>query len=118
MKICITGDSAKCCDRAMDDCVGCVPGGGVNVVEQLTLSEMTDVAGSWNLQINELASITDCLISLYQRTRLGDTHKTILRDQLRRLCGLEANLICSGKNLLINLMFQRDQAISSNVSES
>ncbi len=118
MKICITGDSAKSCDRAMDDCVGCVPGGGVHVVEQLTLSEMVDVASSCIGQVNELEAIIGCMMSLNLRLRLGDTNKTIFRDQLRRLCMLESNLICSGRNLLLNLMFQRDQEIVHDESES
>lgn len=118
MKICITGDSATSCDRAMDDCVGCVPGGGVNVVEQLTLSEMTEVAWSWYEQVNELSAIMNCLLTLYDRSRLGGTSKMILRDQIRRLHRVESDILYSGNKLFLNLMFQRDQETSHDESEA
>lgn len=93
----------------MDDCIKCVPGGGVSVVEQLTLSEMTDIAWSWYEHANELSRIVEWLLSLCERTRLGGSTKMTLIDQLRRLHQLESNIYHSGNKLFINLMFNRDQ---------
>lgn len=109
MKICFTNNSARCCDRTMDDCDGCIYGSGTNVVEQLTTSEMAQIAWSWHEQTDELSIIISWLLSLYKRSKLGDSSKTLLIDQLRRLLQLESDIMDLGNKLFVNLMFYRDQ---------
>ncbi|MBW4056163.1 MAG: hypothetical protein HIU83_12340 [Proteobacteria bacterium] len=105
MKICITGNSARSCDRAMDDCVKCVPGGGVNVVEQLTTSEMAVIAGSFSGYANDLDMTIEWLEALYKRSKLGSNNKRLLRHQFVSLNRLEYDILHSGNMLFKNLLF-------------
>lgn len=89
----------------MDDCVKCVPGGGVNVVEQLTTSEMAVIAGSFSGYANDLDMTIERLGALYNRSKLGSNNKRLLRDQFVSLNRLEDDILHSGNMLFANLLY-------------
>lgn len=105
MRICITGNSSRSCDRAMDDCNGCVNGGGRRAVEQLSTSELAELAYRCYLNAEDLSSITDMLVMLFKRSKLGGSNKIAFHDQLIRLNILEGNMLVSGNILYTNLLF-------------
>jgi len=111
MKICMTNNTAKSCDRAMDDCIKCVPGGGVNVVEQLTTSQMAVIAGYFRGYADDLDVTIERLEALYKRSKLGSTNKRLLLNQFVRLNRLEYDILHSGNMLSTNLLFNRIQEI-------
>lgn len=89
----------------MDDCVKCVPGGGVIVAEQLTTSEMAVIAGSFGGYANGLDMAIERLEALYKRSNLGSNNKRLLLDQFVSLNRLEYDILYSGNKLSTNLLF-------------
>lgn len=112
MKICITESTLKSCDRVMGDCIKCVPGGGITVVEQLTTEEMMNHAGRISRCVDQVKLIYKCLIILSDRSKLGWSNQEILDDQIDRLSRLRSEIILSVHPLFINLMFKHDTEIS------
>ena len=89
----------------MDDCVKCVPGGGVEVAEQLTTSEMVYIAASFTGYANDLNMSIERLESLYKHSKLGSYNKRLLLHQFVSLNRLEYDISHSGNILFKNLLF-------------
>ena len=110
-KICLSNDSIKICNRTIDDCVGCIPG-HLKTVKRMTGTELMELAGSNAEQVLKLSSIIEELRLLYKKSRLGESNKNILYDQLQHLGQLGAEMSDSGSTLFFNLMYTNRLSMS------
>jgi len=101
--ICIGGERIKICDRAVEDCVDCVTGPRMRV-PRLTDTALVDCALRSIPQLQELASICEGMIKLYENSKLGEANKRSLYSLLKRLTTLQRDMWNTDSAVYSNLL--------------